>query len=569
MIIHLLLEIQEQVFAYCSIEDLQNLAVTNTSYNKALKSHLFKTIFIQWDSLLTDDILSDSRIAFLEYSKFICIDDMRHLIKSSRDLREEKQSIICENVNWILRKSAPRGLEFKNFHLPDNIFQLAGKQSNLQKLGLFGCENITNQNLDVLFKNVKDLEFLSIEMCTFRDADLEKVARLSKLRELSLSKCLRLTDGSLSFVASLTLLTKLDISFNTQLTDEGISLLQTLINIHELDISACSLLTDKSLRYISSAMTSIRILNANRCTNITDTGMFYVSNAKKIERLSVLSTYRTSKLGMFYLKKLAGTLRCLRVPGWGGVSQKGVPRQYLGYLACLENLEELVMGPSFSTDVHDLQALSSLKQLKKLDLSYMSSLSPGGLSHITALPHLEDLSLVYCVNSNHALQQISSIKSLRKLYIGSLWGGEDYDISILKVLPKLEVLKLNRWQINQTNIASIGQIITLKSISFNQSRLGITPDVDFSALCNLVHLEDIDVCGNRNLTDENIKQLCGLKSIKRLNIGSCTNITDRCLVHLHTLPFLRVVGVTFGNCGISKEGLRSLHNVNIIHSEHF
>ena len=566
MILHMLFEIREKIFAKCSCDDLKNLALTNSHHNLVLKTHLFQAINIGWNELLKTNVVADIGPAYLKYTRILHFEDKNHLWKpynSNRD--EELDRKISKNFREVVRNCSPQEIELRN-DLPDGIFEAVENLEGLKILRIVGCQRATKQNNFLFVATLRRLEILSMESCAVDNDGLNAFAEMSWLRELYLQKSIRSPNPQLSFLAGLKCLEKLDISYS-QVTDSEIQHLHSLPLLRHLNVSYCVHLTDESFIFISNNMDSLRSLNADRCNLITDTGLYHIAKTGKLRSLSFLYDYRTTKLGMFYIKThLAQSLRCLHVAGWGGVimKEKGLPQRYLGYIGCMTNLEEFTLGPSYGNTVHDFRYLTSLKGLKKLDVSFLSEVTTEGLSYLKELPVLEELVLSQCVNSAEALAIIAGIKTLKKLDIGKNWQDEcnvcGVGLKHLQMLPKLEELKLNRCFLDADEMFHIWKIKTLRKLWIRDSRF------ELDMLRGLTQLEELNICGNdQHITDQNLERVCRLKGLKRLNLGVCKNLTDEGFQHLKTLPCLKVLGVS----GRTKKCSLTLHNVRIVRTNNF
>lgn len=80
---------------------------------------------------------------------------------------------------------------------------------------------------------------------------LAEVAKLSQLKELELSECLRIDDKGLQFLTSLRELTKLTLSRCLRITDAGMKHLARLEKLQNLKLSRMAQITDKGIQSLS------------------------------------------------------------------------------------------------------------------------------------------------------------------------------------------------------------------------------------------------------------------------------------------------------------------------------
>jgi hypothetical protein len=128
--------------------------------------------------------------------------------------------------------------------------QLAG--SNLQKLDLSGCWEVSDD----------DLKSVSITC--------------PNLTVLSLSNCWKISDTGITYIAkSSTNLKELDLSYCGQLSCSGL-LNHSWSKLEKFNFSFCKQLGDEHLEAILSKTTKIKSLEFRRCNRVTDFGLFLV-----------------------------------------------------------------------------------------------------------------------------------------------------------------------------------------------------------------------------------------------------------------------------------------------------
>lgn len=151
------------------------------------------------------------------------------------------------------------GLKIQAYHLTDAFIEylsLNADTSNLKRLELPDCKEITNQSLMVIAKHLSHLEALSLSGSTkICDDGIEILAeRATRLRSLDLSWCTKITDASLECIACDlgNSLTHLILDRNVNITDAGLSYLATMSRLELLHIRWCPRITDIGLESILS-----------------------------------------------------------------------------------------------------------------------------------------------------------------------------------------------------------------------------------------------------------------------------------------------------------------------------
>lgn len=100
---------------------------------------------------------------------------------------------------------------------------IAKARTGLSSLRLNGCYLVTCEGLKSVAVNLKQLTVLEVSETKCDDLAVHHICRgLSKLRELNLSKCMRVSDGSLAIISStLHELKSLKLRGCTQLSEQG------------------------------------------------------------------------------------------------------------------------------------------------------------------------------------------------------------------------------------------------------------------------------------------------------------------------------------------------------------
>ena len=96
--------------------------------------------------------------------------------------------------------------------------------------------------------------------------------RYTNLKKLDLYGCYQITDKSLLYISKLATLQKLCLSWCFNITDKGILHLSSLINLRDLQLSNCKNLTDVSVVSVICKLRNLTSLGISGCTSITDKG---------------------------------------------------------------------------------------------------------------------------------------------------------------------------------------------------------------------------------------------------------------------------------------------------------
>ena len=144
-------------------------------------------------------------------------------------------------------------------------------------------------------------------------------------------------------------------------------------------------------------------------------------------------------------------------------------------------ISELDLGRSYadnvSTPVSNLQALSELKNLRKL---YLVNSEISDISALAGLTSLEHLVLDY-----NQISDLSPLEGLTSLYELSLWRNQVSDVSPLAGLTSLHYLHLSENQIS--DISPLARLTSLRTISMSDNAIrDISPLAGFKELDRLI-----------------------------------------------------------------------------------
>ena len=163
------------------------------------------------------------------------------------------------------------------------------------------------------------------------------------------------------------------------------------------------------------------------------------------------------------------------------------------------NITELDLGRSYadneSAPVSNLQALSELKNLRKLSIVNSAISDISALAGLTSLEHL--------ILDYNQISDISPLAGLTSLYELSLWNNQIGDVSPLADLTSLHYLHLSNNQIS--DISPLARLTSLRTISMSDNMI---PDI--SVLANFKELDRL-IMENNQITS--VAPLQGLKNL--------------------------------------------------------
>jgi internalin A len=253
---------------------------------------------------------------------------------------------------------------------------------------------------------------------------------------------------------------------------------------------------------------------------------------------------------------------------------------------------EVSLARTWAND-NDLQRLTELKNLKRLDLSF-TYVTDQGIERLRQLPQLEELTLDTAeFITDAAISYLRANKSLRKLnlrgtditdislpYIAELTGLRSLDLSYtqlgdlgiesLPALANLEELNLGGTRISGLNLSVLKLLPKLRKLAFNgiQRRNAgacwspLITDLDLDSISQLSNLEELDlgigvslgrtgvpvgggnckVAGGIKIGDLALTKIAKLKKLRRLDVSGA-KITPAGLKVLERLPQLERLSV--------------------------
>lgn len=347
------------------------------------------------------------------------------------------------------------------------IISLASVSSHLCQLTLAYCIPVTNALL-ASFQHFGRLQTIKFDGCMISSTALESIGKRCKsLREISLSKCIGVTDNGISAIAACcTELNKLDLTCCRDLTDIAIKAVATSCRyLSCLMMESCGLVTERSLTMLGEGCPLLRELDLTDC-RINDKGL------KSISRCSELITLN---LGL-----------CLNISAEGII--------HIG--ACCSNLQELDLYRSVGIRDAGLEAIAN------------------------GCPRLRSINLSYCINvTDYAMKSLSRLKKLHNLEVRGCPGISSAGLSAIalgcKRLVALDVKGCH-------NIDDAGILaITSSCQNLRQINLSYCPisDVGLSTLARLSCLQNMKLVHLKNVTVNSFASaLLDCESLKKLKL---------------------------------------------------
>jgi len=267
----------------------------------------------------------------------------------------------------------------------DDLAAVLPELSQLQRLTLRGCNNVTDQCADSLL-GVPRLKSLALIKMNFTRIGLEKMIKSPTITALDLRQCSQLVSADYSRLAEMTRLTDLKIG-GFSVDDSVLDAVAKLPKLAGLAIEDAMISPDGFAKLSANQnwTKNITLLVLARDTMLFDAGLEPLKNFSNLKRLSVNSMMITGE----FLSTLAADE--LKRP----------------------KLETLSLQRSLLT-AEGASALKKYRELKSLDLTgVMITLELAEI--IASLETLETLNLSECQLDNETIAPIRKMKSLKTL----------------------------------------------------------------------------------------------------------------------------------------------------------
>ncbi|XP_057614534.1 dynein regulatory complex subunit 6 isoform X2 [Chionomys nivalis] len=239
--------------------------------------------------------------------------------------------------------------------LGDNsIVRLSERCPNLHYLSLRNCDHLTDMAIEFI---TSMLSLISIDLSgtLITNEGLSTLSRHRRLRELSLSECINITDlGIRSYCRTSLHLEHLDVSFCTHLTDEIIKTVAIFCTrITSLNIAGCPKITDVGLEALSAKCHYLHILDISGCVLLTDQILqdlqigckqLRILKMRYCRSISVAAAHRMSAV-VQHQEYSSGN-----PPRWFGYDSEGNPLAEPHSRMPVRNYSELIVKEAFSSD---------------------------------------------------------------------------------------------------------------------------------------------------------------------------------------------------------------------------
>lgn len=463
---------------------------------------------------------------------------------------------------------------------------------SLTHLDMSKAYGFTHEHLPQLAKQVR-LTWLSLERSqAVTDDSLHSLAPLTALTHLSLARCYKVSDiGANHIVKALPQLRSLDLKFCYRLSDNGVATCADLSTLQSLTLSYCNKkVTDLGIESIGRKAKGLRALQLNDCHLIGDDGLRAMSSLVALTTLECRLGHhlhaQRSDAGWCALLPCLKQLQTLHLSCRGAEGHDDqLSDATLHAVACLTNLQELMIEQAYAITDEGVASLAALSRLSALTLHETRKLTDEGLVALSVMtglktlalgdqhavtdcgiarlglcmPCVTKLSLSQCENVTGVCT--ASFAGLVDLELASCPRVNDDSVEALAGVGRgaLTSLSLTACTISDAVLPQLATTLPqLRALSLCNSQ-----DLKFDrlgALAILTALTALDLSLCSHLSDDTaMASLVGFDSLEVLNVSTCPHLTDAGLEILADCCLRRLRHVTVAGCPlVTKSGALEL-----------
>ncbi len=254
--------------------------------------------------------------------------------------------------------------------------------------------------LKILHAHCTNIDTIILNSCNVDKEGMESLAKLPKLKALSLSFCDHLTDDLIKDLGNITQLRELKLSWNRKLPLKALSSLSSLKDLELLDISHTNI-TDEVLDYIGR-LENLTTLNLDDCGSITEKGVDKLKSLKKLHTINLSSC---------------------------SVTDDGIKK----IIELFPDLMSVTIRNNYFSD-SGASELSNLKELTHLDLSWSHNFGGSFLDKLATLPKLRLLNLSRSGHLDMSKIQWKNFKNLMYMNL-SYTNADDETLRQISFMP--------------------------------------------------------------------------------------------------------------------------------------
>ncbi|NP_001186561.1 F-box and leucine-rich repeat protein 13 isoform a [Mus musculus] len=238
-----------------------------------------------------------------------------------------------------------------------SVIRLSERCPNLHYLNLRNCEHLTDLAIEYI---ASMLSLISVDLSgtLISNEGMTILSRHRKLREVSVSDCVNITDfGIRAYCKTSLLLEHLDVSYCSQLTDDIIKTIAIFCTrITSLNIAGCPKITDAGMEILSARCHYLHILDISGCIQLTDQIIQDLQIGCK--QLRILKMQFCKSISPAAAQKMSSVVQHQEYnsdnpPHWFGYDSEGNPLDKIHSRVQLRTYSKLIVKEPFSIDEED------------------------------------------------------------------------------------------------------------------------------------------------------------------------------------------------------------------------
>ncbi|KZV54557.1 F-box protein-like [Dorcoceras hygrometricum] len=290
----------------------------------------------------------------------------------------------------------------------DVLVQISLKCSNLSRLKLRACRELTDDGMATFAQNCKNLQKFSCGSCSFGAKGMNALLEnCGLLEELSVKRLRGITDGAAEPIrpgkasGSLRVICLKDL-YNGQCFGQ---LIVGAKYLRSLKLFRCSGDWDKVLEIISERIMSLVELHLERL-QVSDLGLSAVSNCVNLEVLHLVKTPECTNFGLVSIAEKCKLLRKLHIDGWktNRIGDDGL----IAVATHCPNLLELVLIGVNPTHLSLAKLATNCQNLERLALCGSETVGDAEIHCIAEkCIALKKLCIKSCPVSDHGMEALA------------------------------------------------------------------------------------------------------------------------------------------------------------------
>lgn len=484
---------------------------------------------------------------------------------------------------------------------------IASLAKKLKEEGGWITDVNTLHNLDGIFNLDSSFESIYCDPAIidrFKDQHLKPLVKLNSLRTLYLANCRKLTDDGIRVLAGITSLEEIAFINCDQLSEKGLKALTALTSFKRLNLQQCSHIADSTLQVLAK-LNNLEDLNLSFCDKFTDNGLRLLASLPNLRIFNVFWCSQLTNDSVLIISKFP-VLRELHL----GRSEKITCAGFRHLVSNCKSLIKLDLQQSETIDDETLEIISQLTTLERLVLCKCENITNNGLQHLAKLLSLKDLDVSDCYFISIAgLEYLARSPDFMYLRIDNTLVTKEQEESFLKQLKQNQQtkeseenqLKMKRVAeaeakkqeeeekelvLQQADVAALAKKLKqdgawIKDVNILHSLDRIfhidssfeaiycdpaitdrVQDRHLKPLLNLKSLKRLYLNGCKQLTDEGIQVLAGLSLVEYIDLNSCKQLSDKGLKVLAALTFINRVNLQ--SCNIIDSTLGVLSKITTL-----